>query len=903
MVNGSDPAKVHGLRIELGLSALAHGALLVDGDGLILAANRAASRILASDDARLEGHSLSEFIPDLKRDDLQTLFLSKPQERKREMPRKREMLGARRDGVRLPLRVSVSSVRSSGSPALLVMVSDLSRRKLLEAADRDSRHGFRLLAQALPQILWTWSARGDVEFVGPQWIEYTGLPLESHLGSGWLNQVHPDDRPGLVDAKRAAISGERTLKAEFRVRRYDGEYQWFESTIVPLRARDGTFVRWVGTIDNIHEARANRVALIAERDRFARLVSSVPGAVYAFRRAPDGSAAFPLSTGGIANFVGLSRKAATDRDPRSIPYIHTDDLAAMRGSIDESARSLTAWHGEWRVQHPERGEIWVEARSIPNRDDDGGTTWYGIMMDVTQRKRAEEELQRSQARLQAALMASGIGTCIWDVASGRVWWDDALLELFDRTREEVEGNSIEHAINFIHPEDRVQVTNAIIPVWQGRGDTLNVECRSLRRDGALQWIAVNARVDRDAGGKVIRVTGACTDITERRRAEESQRNLQRIESLGTLAGGIAHDFNNLLLAIAGNVQLAMADLPLDHEVQHSLEEIERAAARASDLVRQILAFSHQSEPRRAVIALRPTVEEALRLLRASLPAMIDIQADFGEQPLAVDADSTQIHQIVMNLVTNSAHAIGDRAGTVTVTTRSVTVGSGHIQPAAELASGIYVCIIVKDTGKGMDEATLDRIFDPFFTTKPVGHGTGLGLSVVHGIVRAHGGAITATSQPGDGATFHVYLPAATRAAESTDAVVQTVTQGRGQRVMYVDDEDALVFLVSRVLERLGYGVTGFTEASKALTAFQAHPDNYDVVVTDLSMPGMSGFTLARSMLEIRPDIPVLMTSGYVRPQDREAAEQLGIRELILKPDTIDELGSSLERLFKLYKAT
>jgi CheY-like chemotaxis protein len=279
--------------------------------------------------------------------------------------------------------------------------------------------------------------------------------------------------------------------------------------------------------------------------------------------------------------------------------------------------------------------------------------------------------------------------------------------------------------------------------------------------------------------------------------------------------------------------------------------------------------------------------------------MIDIRPDFGEQPLAVDADSTQIHQIIMNLVTNAAHAIGDQAGTIRVVGRSIAIGAGDVQAPAELMPGTYARISVEDTGHGMDKVTLDRLFEPFFTTKPLGQGTGLGLSVVHGIVRAHDGAIAVRSEPGQGATFDVYLPAASRLSDPGDAVAQTAAQGRGQRIMYVDDEDSLVFLVSRVLERMGYVVSGFVDPNQALQAFTAHPDDYDVVVSDLSMPGMTGFTLARSILAIRPEIPVLMTSGYVRPQDREAAEQLGIRELILKPDTVDELGRSLERVFKL----
>jgi PAS domain S-box-containing protein len=521
---------------------------------------------------------------------------------------------------------------------------------------------------------------------------------------------------------------------------------------------------------------------------------------------------------------------------------------------------------------------------------------HQALMDITERERSQEELRQSQARLQAAIRAGGIGTWIWELQEDRVLWDDAMYALWGCPRQAgaLSGDEIGE---FVHDEDRVRTRAEMDAFMSGEADDIATEFRIKRADDSVQWMSVTGRIERDANGRAARMIGACMDVTARKLAEDSQRHSQKIEALGTLAGGIAHDFNNILLAITGNARLAMADLPHNHPIRRSLVEIDKASARAANLVHRILAFSRQTEPRREVIALRPTIEEALRLLRAPLPAMIEIRTEFADFLPPVQADSTQIHQIMMNLITNSAHAIADEAGVVSVVVDTVDVDEENL-PSRELKHGKYVRVRVSDTGGGMEVATLERIFDPFFTTKPAGQGTGLGLSVVHGIVRNHEGAIIVESTVGVGTTFHLYFPAAEHAAKAASETEREALKGHGQSIMYVDDEDALVYLATRMLERLGYVVSGYTDPVRALVAFQQHPGAFDVVVTDVSMPGMSGFHFARGVLAVRPNVPILMTSGYVRPQDREAAQTLGVRDLILKPNTVEELGHALARLFE-----
>jgi signal transduction histidine kinase/ActR/RegA family two-component response regulator len=426
------------------------------------------------------------------------------------------------------------------------------------------------------------------------------------------------------------------------------------------------------------------------------------------------------------------------------------------------------------------------------------------------------------------------------------------------------------------------------------GKAIPVLWRRRHKDGRWLWLegtATNLLHDPAVRGIVTNYR----DVTVRKRAEEAQIRSQKMEALGTLAGGIAHDFNNILLAITGNVKLAREDLPADHEIQQSLAEIAKASHRATELVRRILEFSRQQESQREVIELQPVIQEALKLLRSTLPAMIEIKATLAPDISPVLADSTQIHQIMLNLVTNAAHATGNDGGIIEVTVDAVTVRD---ELATALREGQYARITVSDDGCGMDKNTLERIFDPFFTTKPVGQGTGLGLSVVDGIVKNHDGTITVYSQLGKGTTFRVYLPAATGATPTPEAKRADAARGSGERVLYIDDDEAIVFLTTRILERLGYSVTGFTDPEQALERFRGNPADFDIVVTDLSMPNMSGLDLTQALHEARPDIQILMTSGYVRPEDRDRAREHGVRDLILKPNSVEELGQALDKLFR-----
>jgi PAS domain S-box-containing protein len=387
-----------------------------------------------------------------------------------------------------------------------------------------------------------------------------------------------------------------------------------------------------------------------------------------------------------------------------------------------------------------------------------------------------------------------------------------------------------------------------------------------------------------------RVFAGIRDISERRRAETERAHLesrlrqsQKMEAIGTLAGGIAHDFNNILTLITGSADLAALDVPDGHPARQYLEQIGRASARAEALVRQILTFSRRRDEQREVVALGPIVREAADILRSTLPAMVEIRVQIDERVPAVQADPVQLHQVLMNLGSNAAHAMRESGGMLAITLTS---------------DGANAVLVVADTGDGMDRATLDRVFEPFFTTKPVGAGTGLGLSVVHGIVTGHGGAIEVSSDTGRGTTFRITLPAATHTAATPGAegpADEEPTSHRPAHVLVVDDEPELVGLMCRQLARLGYTTQGCAGPGEALDRLRAAGPAIDVVVSDLAMPKMSGIELAEVIHHERPNLPIVLCSGRVTDEDRVRAQQAGVAEFLNKPFGSRQLAGAVAR--------
>jgi len=584
-----------------------------------------------------------------------------------------------------------------------------------------------------------------------------------------------------------------------------------------------------------------------------------------------------------SRFTGLDQAAI--RGFGWAQAVHPDDLLHVQSAIAAAIAAGNSIQCEFRLRHRSGEWRWMIARGSAIRSGDGTVLgWMGTCTDITSSKKTEAALLESQERLMAALEAGEMGTWIWRFDDNSIWWDAATVKLWGRVNNEETQHSVSALTHHIHESDRAAVAE-IMKSFALTGQPSMAEFRTNRPDGALQWIASRGRIERDADGKATHAVGVFMDITKIKSVQESLRAAQKMQSLGTLAGGIAHDFNNLLLAMSGNAKLALMEVDAQHPAFPPLNELIKAGQRAATLVKRILSFASQHKTAVSYTRVESAINEALEFMHSTLPAHVALTTNFSAAsttPLEVPLDAVELQQVFLNLVSNAVYAIGEQRGSIVI-------------DVADVGSTVRIDIV--DSGCGMDATTAERIFDPFFTTKPSGQGTGLGLSVVHGIVTSVGGTITVSSKPGAGSRFIVTLPA--RPAGATEALEddsQPTPRGKGNHIMYVDDDESLVILMTRLLERLGYRVTGFTDPAEAVRAFTTAPE-YDAVVTDLSMPQMSGFDVAAAIKKVRADIPVVMTSGYVQTKDEALASSIGIKQIILKPNTVEELAQSLARLF------
>ncbi len=517
-------------------------------------------------------------------------------------------------------------------------------------------------------------------------------------------------------------------------------------------------------------------------------------------------------------------------------------------------------------------------------------------------RQRNEDLLLSENRMAAIINSSLDAILCVDENQCITVFNPAATALFQCPAQQAYGSKLGRFL----PDVEKALAEGKVPVQAALG-----EFQASTLHGAAIFVEISVSIERRNTAHGAITTIFARDLTARKSAEaqrvalETQlRESQKMQAMGTMAGGIAHDFNNILSAILGNVDLAKQDTAPNAPALTSLQEIDKAGRRARNLVRQILTFSRNEPPKRVAIQLAEVVQETVRLVRVTLPPGVDLQVDMEEDNPSVLADAIQVEQAVLNLCTNAVLAVGSNKGVV-----RVRLGSSRLeQPLAGrmgLQPADYVTLQVSDTGSGMAQETLERIFEPFFTTRQVGQGTGLGLSVVHGIMQTHQGAVDVQSQLGQGSQFTLYFPVTPHAAvaPTVEAATPAPIHGKGRHVMYVDDDQALVFLVARVLKRKGFTVTTFTDPFDAEQALRQDPQAFDLLVTDYNMPGYSGVDLLRAAKALRADLPVALASGYVTPEIEQSAMQAGASALIYKPNDVNELCETVQRLIVGHDAT
>jgi two-component system cell cycle sensor histidine kinase/response regulator CckA len=704
-------------------------------------------------------------------------------------------LVARDGSERIWLYRNVLYEEPGAPPRVLGHAQDITDRVHAEQAVKESERRFRSLADTAPVFIWMSDTQNECVFVNKGWLNFTGRTLEQELGAGWTDSIHPEDLERNMADLQSAFAERRVFRAEYRMRRADGEYRWILDTGTPRYDSAGGFAGYIGSCVDVTEARQVREALREARDELTLRVAE-----------------------------------------------RTSELVKSNEALRESER-----------HYQDLAEL--SPVGIFRTDREGRCVY----------------LNRRACEI--------IGVNLEEAGQGR--WD-RILEDEDRERLAVEWHRV-----------------------VAGGGPGSLEHRIVRADGSAVWVLTHLAAERDASGSIGGAIGTVADISDRKRAEDEKRKLeaqmqhaQRLQSLGILAGGLAHDFNNLLTVVLGNARMALLDLPPGSPVVDQLAEIETATSRAAELTSQMLAYAGKGRFTVQVVSLSRLAAETANLLRTVISKKITIHLDLESEIHPIQADPAQIRQVVMNLITNAAEAIGDDGGMVRVATGVVEADRAYLSNTwfdDQLPAGRYVYLEVRDTGCGMSPETQAQIFDPFFTTKFTGRG--LGLAAVIGIVRAHHGTLKVSSELGAGSAFRLLFPASDKPEESSGSVTANAPEpGRQGTILVVDDEMGMRHLARAILERAGYKVLTAGDGGEALHVLRRYVAEVAAVVVDLTMPVMTGEETAAEMRKIRRGLPIILSSGY---GEREAASRLagdGPAAFLTKPYQPAELIKALRRL-------
>ena len=569
--------------------------------------------------------------------------------------------------------------------------------------------------------------------------------------------------------------------------------------------------------------------------------------------------------------------------------------------LEKIMRGESLEHFETLRQTKNGRLIDVSITVSPIKDAEGRAVGVSkVLRDISARKKNAEQLLWKTTLLEAQLDSSIDGILVVDPQGRRILQNRRLNELWKFPRHVLDDEDDAPQVAFATQQTRNprQFAEKVAYLYDHPDESSQDEIELI--DGTI--LDRNSAPVRNQTGKYYGRIWYFRDITERRKMEAKFLQSQKMESIGQLAGGIAHDFNNILAAIVGSIHLIQMEAADNPAIQEDVENIADAARRAGELVNQILTFSRKGKQEREPISLNNGVLEALKLVRASVPANIRINTELTETP-PVLANATAVHQVIMNLGTNSWQAMRDQPGELKVEMVVMEVGEDFVKTHPDLRLGRYVQLSVSDTGTGMDRATLDHIFEPFFTTKAVGEGTGLGLAVVHGIMKSHEGGISVYSEPGKGTVFHLYFPVWEAAALAPEIAAAPVPRGQGEHILFVDDDAALARLGKKVLERLGYQVTMTTSVLEAIAAVRDQPERFALVITDLTMPVMDGIQLGSELLQIQPRLPIILRTGYSGVMTAAKTQELGFQGLLSKPGTARTLGEEVHRVLQQAAAT
>ncbi|MCF8034132.1 MAG: PAS domain S-box protein [Desulfarculaceae bacterium] len=782
-----------------------------------------------------------------------------------------------------------------GRRLMLSIASDVTQRKKAEAAIGAAEERFRTLVENVPGAVYRCSHddQWTMVFVSEAIEEITGHPASDFIHNrvrSFESVVHPDDREAVRAEVEEALAQDRPFTMEYRALHAGGGLRWIFEKGSAVRDEQGGFLCLDGVMLDITEQKLAEQA----RQRSEALYTTL------FERAGDGIFLMEAEGEQTGRIFSANRSAERSHGygPGEMEGLNIRELVVK----NVPGRLKQALAGEWlhfEVDHFRRdGSIFPLEVSVGLVELGGERFLVAMDRDISERRRAENERRERDIRFGEVFnnMSSGVAIYRPSPDGQKFIFQDinpAGLRMTGRSLDEVVGAEVREVFPSVEDMGLLDVFKR---VWaSGEPEHMPV---TLYQDQAVSlW--VENYVCKLPGGEVVAIYDDLTQVKneeqERSRLENQLRQTQKLEALGTLAGGIAHDFNNILAAVMGYAELARDGVPASSPARDDIEQVMVASERARNLVRQILSFARRSQEPRSPMSLTPVVKETFKLLRATVPSTVEMKLSENLAADQVDADPVQMHQMIMNLCTNAAQAMEGRGGNLTLSMDRLELDPETAASYADLEPGAYMLLSVADDGPGIPAEIMGRIFEPFFTTKEPDQGTGMGLAVVHGIVQAHGGAVTVYSEPGQGTTFHVYLPVYTGATGRTRVEAVPEALKGSERVLFVDDEPALAELGRRILGGLGYQVEEFTSPREAWKAFAARPEDFDLVVSDYTMPKMTGRDLAAKITNLSPGTPVIICSGFNPQIDQEWLTRLGVSSLLNKPLVARELAEAIRR--------
>ncbi len=782
----------------------------------------------------------------------------------------------------------------------VVVARDITERKQLDEKLRFSEKRSLAYLENSPACTKILDLDFNLQFMSEAGVKGLNIDnIEDYYGKPYPFYFYPESfKKEMKGNLELAKETREIITQEAAVVDIDGNELWFHSTIVPVSDNEGELDYFmVVSIDTTDRKRAEETLQKSIQNlRLAQRIANIGNWTL------DPEVGVPEWSDEIYRIL--------ERKPESGPYSLAEYKNLFKGewfqkfnsAIQRAIHEGQPYDHELKIEFAPDKVKWIHSICEPEQKPESNRYFLrGTIQDITERKMAAYENKRLTDRLLLATASAQLGIWDWNVRENIMIWDDRMFEMYGLTREGIPSN-LEAWLIGLHPADKDSALAACQAALNGEKD-FDTEFRVLHPDGTVKHLKANGLVLIGVDGKPDRMLGINADITEQKHAEEEKIRLenqllqsQKIESIGQLAGGIAHDFNNLLSVIVGNLELLQFKQQAGDPFDENIARVMQASTRAKDLVAQILTFSRQEKLSLVAVDLSTIVDDSMKFLRPVIPTTVEVLLAVSAAPLPIYADTTQLQQVLINLCNNAVHAMNEK-GLLQIDLNEEELTSEEFPRISESQSSRYAKLTITDTGTGMDKKTLSRIFDPFFTTKKVGVGTGMGLSVVHGIVKQHGGHIQVDSTPGQGSTFTLYFPIISADEVTDKPVVEDAPPTGTERILFVDDEPCVADSSSAILEEiLGYKVTTMTDCVKALDLFKTHPYDFDLVITDQTMPKMSGVDLAKELLAIRPDLPIILCSGYSAQVSEKDAKVIGIRAFCMKPLLMDQLAQIIRNV-------